>query len=458
MKLRYWLDFNKRQNSTKRPDLSQGTEIDVYLKDNTSLDNPVFIVSGELRTWSYCYAPSLSRYYFITDVVSISRDQFEVHCVMDAAASYRESILNYTAFVERAASAYDDMVPDALLSSQQDIINKSIAGTISGLDDTGIFVVPVSGKNGVQLYAFTNLSAAAAFYNGTLYKNPKTNAPLDLNAIDTLITTVGFHTFNAQDYMGALMWLPIPASFIGASVPVAVGMWELDYAGYNVLADDHMYITSALSAPYNIYDDFRRGDPHFSKYSLWLPGVGLVGINALDAAEDDLGCDMALDFYTGAVTYRIYHASGADVATFNGQLGVQIPTGKTNINFGSFVTNAIGTIASVASASTGAGAVAAGVAGAVATANTILDPQNSISGGAGNKAVIADRRGIYLSCENYGSKEFPTSEAGRPLCQNVKLGNLSGYVKCGNASVSLVALDHTRSEINQMLNTGIYIE
>ena len=457
MKLTYWLDFSKRQNSTKRP-TTAGIDIDVYLKDDTSLERPVFIVSGELRSWSYCYVPSLGRYYFTNDIVSISRSQYEVHCIMDAAATYRNEILNYTAYVERAASSYDVMVPDGLLSSQQDVINKSVAGTASGLDADGLFIVPVSSKNGVLLYAFTDLSYAAAFYNGTLYKNPKTNAPLDLNGIDTLITTVGFHTFNAQDYMGALMWLPISSAFIGASVPVAVGMWELDLAGYNILLDDHQYITAAITAPTNIYNDFRKGDPRYSKYSLWLPGVGLVGINSLDAAEDDLGVDIALDFYTGAVTYRVYHASGADIATFNGQLGVQIPSGKTNISMGSFISNAIGTIASVASASTGAGAVAAGVTGAIATASTILDPQSSISGGAGNKAVIADRGNIYLSCENYGSKEFPTAEAGRPLCQNVKLGTLSGYVKCGNASVPLVALDHTRNEINGMLNSGIYIE
>lgn len=459
MKLRYWLDFNKRQNSTKRPDLTKGTEIEVYIKDDCSLENPVFVVSDDLKTWSYCYAPSLGRYYFITDIVTVDSWQFEVHCTLDAAATYRDSIFAYTAFVERAASAYDVMVADQLLSSQQDIVHKSIAGTASGLSDTGLFIVPVSGKNGVILFAFYNLAAASAFYNGTLYKNPKTQAPLDLTDIDNLITTVGFHTFNAQDYMGAIMWLPISSAFVGSAVPVAVGMWELNFAGYKPLVDDHQYVTSSIAAPTNLYSDFRKGDPRFSKYSLWLPGVGLVGINSLDAAEDDLGCDMALDFYTGAVCYRIYHgASGSDVATFNGQLGVQIPSGKTNINMGSFVSNAIGTIASVATASTGAGALAAGAMGAIATASTILDPQNCISGGAGNKAVISDRRNIYLSCENYGSKEFPTAEAGRPLYQNVTLGSLSGYVQCGNASVPLVALDHVRSEINNMLNSGIYIE
>ena len=458
MKLRVWNDFAKRENSTKLPDLNTGSELDVYLKDDTSLENPVFIISGNIYTWAYCYLPSFSRYYFITDLISISRNQYEIHARIDAAASFRAFILNYTAYVERAASAYDVMVPDGLLSSQQDVISKSVAGSNSGLDENGLFVVPVSGKNGVKLYAFSSLASAAAFYNGTLYKNPKTNNPLSLNEIDTLITTVGFHTFNAQDYMGALMWLPIPAGYMGAVSSVAVGMWELDFGGYNVLDDDSMYVTIPIAAPGNIYSDFRKGDPRFSKYSLWLPGVGLVGINSLDAAEDDLYCDMALDFYTGAVSYRVYHGSGADIATFNGQLGVQIPTGKTNINVGSLVSTAIGTAAAVAGAATGGAAVAAGAMGAVSVASAILDPQSSIQGGAGNKAVIEDRPDIYLSCENYGSKEFPVYEAGRPLCQNVQLGTLSGYVKCGNASLSIPALDHIRRELNNMLNSGIYIE
>ena len=458
MNITLFSNFSKRKNSTKRP--GGGSNFNVYLKENTSLDNPVFImdnIGNALTTYNYCMA--FNRYYFIDDIISVSNDHVELHCSTDYLATYRSQIFSYSTFVERSASNYDTLIPDALLSCQQDVVNKSVAGTVSGLDPNGLFIVPVSSKNGVQLYCFTSLASAGAFYNGTLYKNPKTNAPLSLNGIDTLITTVGFHTFNAQDYMGALMWLPISHAFIGSAVSVAVGMWELDFGGYNILADDHQYITTAISAPTNIYSDFRKADPNYSKYSLWLPGVGLVGVNTLDASEDDLGLDISIDFYTGAVSYRLYHGtSNCDIANFNGQLGVQIPSGKTNIPVGSFVASAIGTIASVATASSGAGAAASGILGAVATAKTVLDPQTSISGGAGNKAVLSDRYGIFLCCENYGSKDFPTKDAGRPLMQNVTLGNLSGYCKCGNASLDIGGLSGDKDNVNALLNSGFYIE
>lgn len=456
MNIILWNNFSKRRNSTKRPGAG-GVTKSVVLKEETSIEQPSFILKEPIANYTYVYA--FNRYYFVTDVVNLDGSRCEIVCDLDVLATYKDDITGYTTFVERAASMYDTMVPDSLLSSQQDVVSKSIAGTVSGLDPNGLFIVPVSSKNGVRLYCFSSLTSAGAFYNGTLYKNPKTNAPLSLNAIDTLITTVGFHTFNAQDYMGALMWLPISSAFIGSAVSVAVGMWELDFGGYNILADDHQYITVSLAAPTNAYSDFRKGDPHFSKYSLWLPGVGLVGINSLDAAEDDLGVDISIDFYTGAVSYRVYHgSSNCDIANFNGQLGVQIPSGKTNIPVGSFVTNAIGTIASVASASSGAGAAISGIMGAVATASTVLDPQTSISGGAGNKALLSDRYGIYLCCENYGSKEYATNDAGRPLMQNVALSSLSGYVKCGNASIPLAGHEGDMAAVNNYLNSGFYIE
>ena len=45
MQVKYWTNFNKRKNSTKRP--SGGTEISVSLKNPCSVENPQIEVVGE---------------------------------------------------------------------------------------------------------------------------------------------------------------------------------------------------------------------------------------------------------------------------------------------------------------------------------------------------------------------------------------------------------------------------
>ena len=105
------------------------------------------------------------------------------------------------------------------------------------------------------------------------------------------------------------------------------------------------------------------------------------------------------------------------------------------------------------------GAVVGGVAGLIGAIHNEMTPQTSIVGGSGNKADLSSTRGyILLSRRTYGSKEFATSVAGRPLMQNVRLGNLSGFCKCGNASVPVNARDEERDMINSYLNSGVYIE
>ena len=94
MNIKLYQNFSKRKNSTRRP--GGGVNYDVYLKENTSLNDPVFImdnVGNLLSSYNYCYA--FNRYYFIDDIVSISNDHVELHCSTDYLATYKDDILNY---------------------------------------------------------------------------------------------------------------------------------------------------------------------------------------------------------------------------------------------------------------------------------------------------------------------------------------------------------------------------
>lgn len=452
----YFYKFAKKINSTKRPSSSDTyTTKQVVLKEDTTLMNPIFRLTGVDWEWSLAYWNGY--YYFIDDIIARNNNIYEVQCTMDVLGSYRGEIGSMTTFIERSASHYDSMVNDELLSSTQDIISKTSATTNTSFNSYGCYQILVSSKLGTRPYIFQDLSSASAFYNATSFTtNSGKGGTIEniVKGVDDFFTTGTLQALNLPDYCTPIMWLPISYSAVAESVgSIGIGYWTTNLSGYAINSATAYNITGALNLPSNSYSDFRRANPNFTKYSIFLPGVGLLDLNPLDAVEGDLYFDLMLDCFTGAVCYRIYHSSGADVLTANGQIGVPIPCGTSSFDLGSLLTNTIG---GVVSATTGN---AGGFFGsAVAVANGILSPQTCVSGGAGNKTIIQERPNIIVSCENLGSKSFPTNQAGRPYYTNNQISNLSGFVKCGNASFDSACLEPIKEQINNYLNSGFYYE
>ena len=86
---------SKRRNSTLRPSLSDTRN--VKIKDDTSIDRPVFILTG--NDFNYNYAKWNDHYYFIDDIKSIHNNLIEVSCILDVLATYKDYILNSTQYV-----------------------------------------------------------------------------------------------------------------------------------------------------------------------------------------------------------------------------------------------------------------------------------------------------------------------------------------------------------------------
>lgn len=82
----------------------------------------------------------------------------------------------------------------------------------------------------------------------------------------------------------------------------------------------------------------------------------------------------------------------------------------------------------------------------------------SVIGVNGNKAFLTGFPDIVVSVQRYGTKEIPTTYAGRPLYESRKINTLTGFVKCANASIDIDAPLPERNKINDYLNSGFYYE
>ena len=466
MVIKLWDNFSKRRNSTKRP--SGGVAKNVYLKEETSIERPSFILQEPMKEWTYVHA--FDKYYFVTDVVNLDGSRCEIMCDQDVLATFRDEILSYSAFVERASSYFDPYVNDPLLSIQQVPTRVDKTDTsLSSFFNTGCYVAEVLAMNkGISLYATPNLLPYQHILNPGVYSTQD---------VDDWVVSRISQSFDLDVYIGSVKWMPFKYSDIGTSMndfwigPINManlsGWSGYGYVTYEVYGSATKGTTVNLSLPSaGYFGDFRDCNQNFTRYTLYLPGVGIVPMDPAVIGYcvrngKTLSVNIEVDLISGEVTYIIGILDSASyVGRFSGNISVTVPIGKSTVDVEKSAKMFAGSVATGAVAGGAWGAVGGAVVGAVEAIYNEMTPNTSIMvGGSGNKLeLITNSTVLRLSREQYGTKDFPTYVAGRPLMQNVALGSLSGYVKCGNASVPLNAHEGDMAEVNNYLNSGFYIE
>lgn len=110
MNIEVWNNFSKRKNSTKQPTADGRYIISVVLKENTSIENPSFILS---TPWTdIVYVKARGNYYFVRDVINLNAHQCQIDCVMDELATHKTEVLYSSQYVARSSSNYDVMIAD----------------------------------------------------------------------------------------------------------------------------------------------------------------------------------------------------------------------------------------------------------------------------------------------------------------------------------------------------------
>lgn len=475
MVIKVWNNFTKRVNSTAQP-VTAGTDINAYLKEETSIERPSFILQTPVA--DYTYVQAFGHYYFVDDVVNLDASRCEVICSMDVLATYKADILGYTAFVERAASIYDQFINDPLLSQKQILIRETQNLTdVSSFftSGAGCFLVECLAKNmGVVLYATNSLDPYKYILDPGVYTSADKQA--------WIASTIS-QAFDLDVYIGSVKWFPFTASDLGSTLnPTTEGILPLGpvdigiAAGFNydIYKVSQSYMSKQTEIDINLpstnnFNDFRDCNNQYSQYNLYLPGVGVINLDASVVGYAinsgmKIAAQIYVDLVSGEITYilRFKDANNnlkAIIGRYSGNVSVDVPIGKAvvdTVKSAKMFAQSVTTGATVGGAW---GALGGAVVGGVEAIYNHLTPDTSMVGGSGNKTEIFHNTDyIVLGRKQFDAKEYPTAVAGRPLMQNVQLSSLSGYVKCGNASVPVNCHSAERDAINRYLNTGFYIE
>lgn len=440
--------FSKKQNSTAIPPQGGGTVVPVTLKNETSLNNPTFILSGSLPVANY--AQFESAFYFIDNITNLRDNLWEVSCSIDVLATYRAAIRNTSAYVEYATQGNADLI-DARVVPEGDTTPTLSTNAAFGLSKRGLYVLSAVGSVGVTNYIFPSLNSVGNILSGVV------------NWADALFS--GGDSANLKEYFKAMITqgsamdairscIYVPLDYDDSDIPA--GAAQIVLGNFDTGAVGAYLQGAIVTKSVDIDIPFSREKwlrlPPYTDVGIYLPFAGVVNIQSTRlASSNSLHINISINVLTGEIGYELI-LGGKAVSACGGNCSVHIPVGISN-------TSPMQLVNGIASAAISAGY--GNLAGAAGSLLNSLVPTPTTVGGIQGGAGAGLPLEIYvhvLERPISGAVGNMAAVQGLPLFATRALSSLSGYVQTRGASVSGNMRGVLREQINTMLDNGIFLE
>lgn len=128
------LYYNDSEKIKLDKELTQIGTIEGRLFQNTSITNPIIMFDLDTTVFSanYLYIPQFNRYYFITDIVNVSANKWQIQARVDVLTSFKSAIRENTAIIERQENEYNLYLDDKYYRAYQneDVQYKKFSGSL----------------------------------------------------------------------------------------------------------------------------------------------------------------------------------------------------------------------------------------------------------------------------------------------------------------------------------------
>lgn len=462
MTINYWTNFSKRRNSTKQP--TSGTSLTVNLKEGTSIEHPVFLLSGDLFMVNYVEA--FGHYYFVDDVKSVRNGLTEISCSMDVLATFKATIGSYNGMIERSSHTFETKYADPAVSMQNAMTSAYSQFGPDIFSTSGFFALSVLNNIGSGTgFTTTYLITASELKNLAAYVNTDWGSA----ATDVLSWLQATFLKTANSIISCV-WLPLKTSVITGSYEVVrIGVDNVSTVHAYRLTSAAMYTGSDIGTLPHIYSsgDFRRCAP-FSTGKIFIPGFGTTDLNLLDFEPSGrVGVYFAIDLSTGDTLCCLFNSSSVTVSSYIYNIGVQCPVGKVGADVTSTIGGILTTASNIAVANAmthnPVGQIAMDYAAASSGINTIasaLGTTASVSGSKAGRAAWYANDACVLEVFARTTQDLASMQAtsGRPCMAAHTISTIPGYIKCINASVDIPGMAGEKQMVNDFLNSGFYYE
>lgn len=477
-------NFEKKNNSTKRPASDDGQLFICRLKESTSAMNPVMRFDVGLVTspteYNYAYIPNFDRYYFINDW-TFNGPTWDASMTVDVLASFKTAIGEQEMYVLRSADEYDGDIYDDTYPVKSTLINGSPARslapnsvTISSKRGTttdsnywnkssltGFYVIGVNGDNSVKYYGMTG----NVFFN--LLQDLLSFVPED---IDDVSSGIAKSIAKPIQYITNCYWMPltsVPAfSQYAQSQYIKFGWYSM--GPYNCMELDALHDSLTISFDISVpkhplasdRGDYLNMQP-FTVYTLDYLPFGAFCLNNVDISQDDeIHCAVEVDIATGKGDLYVSTVSGKIFLLHSSALyGVPVPVSQATTDLFSSISSVVGgAVGAVAGVVTGdiPGAVISGISGIASAVKSFLPEINSVGSQGVSNGFVRHIPQLWTKC--YEIVDEDNTHRGRPLCEDRELSTLSGYIQCRDGDIDIACTEEERNQISSFLTGGFFYE
>lgn len=516
MELILFKNFTKKRNSTKQPVDSTGTMVEIYLKQNTSIEQPVFILSGNLADFlDVNYCKFSNSYYYVDDIIVTNNNVLEIYASMDALATMRAYIGNSEQYIDRASNALayqgdaellaDTFYPTLPTFTKHEVIPTNRPNWATD----GVYVLGILDGDNIKVFDGTSAhtpTLSESFIRGGIryFITSATGAKEFINSITAFNLNEDNQRWEIFQYIASFTYIPLPVKLTAVGTTQFIILDSdiaFDFTCYSFAQPTPNSVVNGVAQLYGSSITYQKWDANlllhpgftnngqyvnynpFTTYVLHAGPFGditipqeLITKNALDFyAAFSVTCDLV----TGEAFLAI-HSSAENVQTnviYRQQANIGI-----SISLDSQV--AIGAhLAKLRYQETKQRALfdmGAGIATSILSANyagavtSVINADRSVNSAYYDYASASVPQAVYrgsngsysdlwiaftITC--YYKDIYPKKSIdlyGRPASGKFKISDIPGYIKCHTFVAAMPCTNDEYAKIEAFATSGFYYE
>lgn len=335
----------------KASDLTlRGYYIGAFREECEILTPSVLFEFNSFPTFNYVFIPSLSRFYFVTNITCVRSNIYRVDMKIDVLYSYMDDIYNQDAYVLRNENI---ATKSPFVDTRLPLIDKPII-TYETITPSSSYVFDDSlTKTDYTIALFTNDGTVASEYPTTAPSPTGTNLPSVSRYVGNNPLITGYSTtqenwkvmadyiiHNSGDgsFLISAVAFPIKLnnfSYVASGLkPISLDGNSTGAMGYWLQASTSFYIDYGEYEDATIETDgeyeFLNHEPR-TTYDVYLPYAEWTSLSSYDVVGCKIGFYYVLDLTNGNALIIIYNKTKSYVIkTLQVQIGILLSITKTN--------------------------------------------------------------------------------------------------------------------------------
>ena len=474
--------FQKRENSTKRPNMADASSFQCVLKDETGILNPQILldigITNAPSLYNYAYIQSFNRYYWIEEWINEGK-LWRANLKVDTLATYKEDLGNQDFYILRSANEWDGNVIDTLyptkvINTYERLQNASMFANVDM--QYGMFVLGIIGTQ-AKFGSVDYVSIPAGdlwrlttylLDNNTLIDNgfnsDGTQAVYDasLSLQKALIDPLSY--IKSCIYIPSV-WMEYPTEVhTGATDPLMI--WDfackdvnwkrIDYANTYIIGNGSFSITDHPQKSQR--GEYCNCAPYTTR-TFNCASFGSLDIDTtLLIGASSILYEWKLDVITGLCSldlFAIKNQTRVLLSHLESQIGVNVQLAQVSqsISMESFGKSLVGSAVEAVGEFFGAGQEITGIGSGLKAQGM---KQYSI--GSQSSYLKVFNSTPYLDSVFYEIVDDDLAQNGRPLCKIRKPKNLGGYMLVQDADVQLIATSEEIASVKSFMQGGFHYE